>query len=493
MTLKDAHTHDMQARTGLIGRAWHGLGRALSSLPGKLLLLTIFFVMLAQVMIFIPSAASFRIRWLEGRAADAHLAILAVDAAGGMPVGDEIALELLSGVDAIAVSRVWDGFNELVLGTKTVPEHLIEADLDHVNPWSNMIALMDFFFNQKPRHILIKARPPSRPDELVFVIVPEAPLQQALSRYSRYMLGVSLFTSILTGGLIYISLLFLLVRPMRRLAKSMTAFQENPMDITRQITPSVSGDEIGEAEKALAEMQKDVRDALRQRERLAALGGAVAKINHDLRNVLASAQLMSDRLAMSRDQRTAALGERLVRAVNRGIGLCQDVLAYGRTSERAPVLDATPLGALLDEAGRDALEILGDAEWINAIEAEIHIEADREQAYRIFLNLFRNALQAMEGQEQRCLRVDAVVEGDEVRIQIEDCGPGIPERVRDSLFQAFGTSTRVGGSGLGLSIARELARNMGGDVRLVKTDERGSAFEVLFKRAHLAEHQSLSA
>src|SRR5690606_5767639 len=98
-------------------------------------------------------------------------------------------------------------------------------------------------------------------------------------------------------ALVYLSLQWLLVRPMRALTQNMTAFSEAPEDETRIIVPSGRSDEIGIAERQLQAMQHGLRAALRQKAHLAALGAAVARINHDLRNILSSASLMSDRLA----------------------------------------------------------------------------------------------------------------------------------------------------------------------------------------------------
>ena len=481
MTHHHSQNQGEPGQGGRISALSQALRRAALSLPGKLLFLTIAFIMVAQILIFLPSAASFRTDWMQDRAAAAHLAALASDASGDQMIGRDVAEEILEGLDAIAVSRVWDGFNELLLGTKDVPGNLKQANLNESYMLENMLDTLELFFVTEERYLLIQATPASSPETTIFVIVPEGPLRDELIGYSYYILGVSIFTSLLTGGLIYIALLVILVRPIRQLVRSMTLFQADPLDASRQIQPSKRQDEIGEAELALASMQNDVRDALQQRERLAALGGAVAKINHDLRNVLSSAQLMSDRLAMSKDERTATIGERLVRAISRGIKLCQDVLAYGRTQERAAELQRTDLHHLVEEAAQDAMATIVPARWHNHIALAQCAWIDRDQTYRIFLNLFRNALQAMEDQEGPVLEVKAAQGDDMITVTVCDSGPGIPAHVQEHLFKPFSASTRVGGSGLGLSIARELARSMDGDIRLAQTGETGTCFEVRLK------------
>src|SRR5205823_13915730 len=118
----------------------------------------------------------------------------------------------------------------------------------------------------------------------------------------------------------------------------------------------VSGraDEIGQIERELVSMQEEVRNALRSRARLAALGQAVSKINHDLRNMLTSAQMASDRLATSGDPTVAKALPRLERALDRAVRLAEDVLAYGRTDEAPPLVKTLDLAGAAQTAGEDA-------------------------------------------------------------------------------------------------------------------------------------------
>lgn len=473
-------TPSSTARAGRTARgAWRRqLVSGPSSLAGKLLLLTIGFVLLAEVLIYAPSAANFRAGWLLDRARAAHLAAIAAENAADARLGDEMVRELLEGADAVAVARILEGATEMVLGGDVGEAELIPADLTEETMWQGWMAVPRTLFAPPGRYVVITAVPETRPDERIVVVVPEAPLRAALLDYSARLVWVSIFISVLTGALIYIALLVLLVRPMGRLSHAMTEFQKDPSDHRRILPGSRRSDEIGRAETALSAMQADVLAALRQRERLAALGAAVAKINHDLRNVLASAQLVSDRLATSEDARVAAQGQRLVRAVDRGVALCQAVLDYGKAEEPAPQMTETKLADCVEDAARDAFAGMAETAWVNAIDPDLTVRADPDHLHRIFLNLFRNAVQAMAKSERRALGATARVEADDVRVRISDTGPGIPRAVRDSLFTAFGMSGKPGGTGLGLAISRELARAMGGDVTLIESGDRGTVFEV---------------
>ena len=128
----------------------------------------------------------------------------------------------------------------------------------------------------------------------------------------------------------------MVLRPMRRLTSNIIAFGERPQDVSRIIAPSGRDDEIGHAEKALAAMQESLANELAQRKRLAELGMAVARINHDLRNMLSAAQLISDRLATIPDPQAQRLAPKLVATLDRAIQFCQATLTYGAGSEQPP-------------------------------------------------------------------------------------------------------------------------------------------------------------
>lgn len=453
----------------------------IESLPGQLLMLTIGLMAIGVVLVYFPATAGYRLQWMMGRAEAAHLAALAADVAPGGGLGEEEVGELLAGADAVAVSRVRGGMNELVLYAGPIGGDLAESDLRKTGWIGNIRDTVEMLLAPPGRFLRIRATPMGRPDEVIDVIVPEAPLKAALAAFSRRYLAYSVLIALAVGAIIYLSLFYLFVRPMRRLANAMIQFRAAPHDPARTIRPSGGRNEIGQAETELAVMQADIRQALAQRERLAALGEAVATINHDLRNVLASAQLVSDRLAMDSDERVRGMGQRLVRAVDRGVRLCEATLEFGRAEQSPPVRQSVALADLLEEAASDARPGEGGrtVEWRNNVDVGQHLHADPDHAHRIFLNLFRNAIQAMTaGDASSVLEVTASAEDGYCRIAVRDTGPGLPLRARENLFRPFAGSTRHGGTGLGLSIARELARAHGGDVELGETGPDGTVFVV---------------
>jgi signal transduction histidine kinase len=107
------------------------------------------------------------------------------------------------------------------------------------------------------------------------------------------------------------------------------------------------------------------------------------------------------------------------------------------------------------------------------------VDADRDQLFRVLSNLTRNAMQAIEQQEDAGgqIRVGALRTGMRVTIEVSDDGPGVPEKARAHLFQAFQGSARKGGTGLGLAVAQELINAHGGIIRLRDT-AAGATFEL---------------
>ncbi|MEI8147238.1 MAG: HAMP domain-containing sensor histidine kinase, partial [Alphaproteobacteria bacterium] len=266
----------------------------------------------------------------------------------------------------------------------------------------------------------------------------------------------------------------LLVRPMRRLTETMVSFRQNPEDVSRIVTPTGRKDEVGVAETELQAMQLSLHDMLAQKNRLAALGLAVSKINHDLRNMLASAQLFSDRLASVADPTVQRFAPKMIQSLDRAIALCQATLSYGRASETAPKRRRLPLIGLVEEVS-DLMALSAETPiaFINGVSPDITVDADPDQLYRVLLNLVRNAYQALEARAPNDsardqIRIGARREGAVTIIEVADTGPGIPDKARAHLFEAFQGSTKVGGTGLGLAIAAELVRAHGGSMALAE-------------------------
>jgi signal transduction histidine kinase len=437
-------------------------------LSGKLLLLTIPLVMIAEVLIYVPSIANFWVNRLNGRLAAANTAALVLDAAPLGMVPESLAREILDSIGARAVA-IKLGQQRRLLASAGLPQAINhDVDLRTLTAWSSIVDSFEMMLETGNQTIRIIG-PAQGGGQFIEVVVDEAPLRQAMYLFSRNLLLVSLAIAILTAALVYLALHFLFVRPMRRLTESLVGFHENPESSARIIVPSNRSDEIGVAERELSDMQRDLVSMLHQKSRLAALGLAVSKINHDLRNLLASSQLLSDQLASVPDPRVQRFAPKLMRSLERAIAFCQSTLSYGRAQEAAPDRRVILIEPVVAEV-RESAGLAADTSitWISAIERGLTIDADPDQLFRVLLNLVRNAEQALEGQPATQIRITGRREGAVTIIEVSDTGPGIPPATRESLFKAFQTSGRPGGSGLGLAIAAELVGAHGGQIHLVE-------------------------
>jgi signal transduction histidine kinase len=305
----------------------------------------------------------------------------------------------------------------------------------------------------------------------------EKPMRDAMIDYARRILALSIVISLITAALVYLTLQWLMVAPIRRMTQSMIAFRNNPEDLSRPLQVERRSDEIGIAQAELVDMQAGLRSALHQQTRLAALGTAVTKISHDLRNMLSTAQLVSDRLAASADPQVKSAVPTLAAAIRRAVDLCTRTLEFTREGMPPLVWRRFALGPLVDEV---AAAMPGDGqpvEWRNDT-AGVELEGDRDQLYRVFANLGRNAQQA----GATAIGVRAEAADDTVVVEISDNGPGLSPRARENLFKPFAASGRSGSTGLGLAIARELARAHGGELGLVKSDGDGTLFRLELPR-----------
>jgi signal transduction histidine kinase len=445
------------------------------SLSARLLVLTVAFVMLSEVLIFVPSAARFRESYLEARLAAAHLATRALLAAPDEMVTPELEAELLRHVGAVAVMLKRPERRVLMLSADMPPEVAASYDLRDASAAGLIGDALAVLFDRGQRYVRVIGTAPREEHATIEIVIDEGPLRHALRDFSWRILGLSAVISLITAGFVFLSLQLLLVRPMRRITASMVAFRAAP-EASRLMPASHRTDEIGIAERELADMQRELRLALTQKTRLAALGAALAKISHDLRNILTTAQLVSDRMVGSTDPTVRRHAPRLVASIDRAITLCARTLQFGRADEPAPQPGRFALAPLVDEVG--AMVGLPDGErvaWRNLVPAEFDVNADRDQLFRVLLNLGRNGLQAIAGPGE--IRIEAKSRDGRTEILVADSGQGLSPAALAHLFEPF-RGASAGGTGLGLAIAQELTQAHGGKIALVNTGSTGTVFRI---------------
>ncbi|MDB5554960.1 MAG: two component sensor histidine kinase protein [Rhizobium sp.] len=449
-----------------------------SRLSTKFLALTVIFVVLAEILIFVPSVTDMRLSWLRDRLNTAAAAAIVVD-----------------GLPDVELPRPLQDDTLMATGTKAIALH--KADITRMIVVSDMPPRVNAQYDLSNKDFLTDARdafstllfggdqvfsvrgPIGESGMDIELVMGDHALRKAMLTYTKEILLFTVIISFITASMIFLVINRTLIRPIARMTSSMQAFAEDPSNPGAIVQPPKGDDELALAARHLASMQGDLQKTIRQQKNLADLGLAVSKINHDMRNILSSAQLMSDRLADADDPVAKGLSSKLVRTLGRAIGYSSEVLSYGRATETAPRRGRIALRPLVEDAG----EILGlsagtDISFAIDMPRDLEIDADPEQLFRVLYNLCRNSLQALEADDgpKKAITVSASRTDDRVQVTVDDTGPGMPQKAKENLFSAFRGSVRAGGTGLGLAIARELIEAHRGWIILEEKDERGTRF-----------------
>lgn len=457
------------------------------SLTGRFLLLTIIFVMLAEVLIFLPSVARFRHEYLKENLERAEIASLTADAwETRVPPPQSVQNEILKTTGVLSVVITKDNFREQVLAESNHPVVDQAFDLRMDSAYVLMRDAVICMLQSEDRIIRIIGEATQTDGQLIEATLYELPLKNAIWNYGRNILYLSLLISVITAVLLFAAVRRFIVQPIRGVVASMTAFRDNPEDIHGIIVPHSGVKELREAEDALQNMQQTLSSSLKQKERLAQLGGAVAKVSHDLRNMLTTATLLADRMEASEDPAVTRTAPKLVGSLNRAINLCEQTLAFGKSEEPPPRIARIDLAALVSDVAEAESLRAETSGWSldTDIPAMMTIEADSEQLYRVVINLARNARQAISasGRSGR-VAITARADGEAVAIDVSDNGPGLPVKAREKLFRAFEGGTRREGTGLGLAIAAELVKGHGGSLELVSSGPEGTTFRITLPHA----------
>ncbi len=450
----------------------------LNSLSGRFLVLTTVFVMLAEVLIFVPSVARFREDYLLSRLERAQIASLALLA--NPTIDPDLEAELLKNAGVYNVVLRRDEMRQLVLSSPVPAPIHATYDLRDPGPFELIADAIGCLLDTEPRVIRLIGDPVQEAGLLIEVTMPTRPLRAAMIDYGIRILILSAVISVFTALLLFLAVRRLLVKPIKGVVEAMTRYAAAPEDARRVIEPSASVRELREAENALRTMQTQLTGALRQKDRLAQLGAAVAKVSHDLRNILTSAQLFGDRIELSEDPAVARLAPKLLGSIRRAVSLCEATLAFGRAEEPPPMLTRLALVEVVEDVIESERLAAGpEVRFEQAVPPGLVLRADAEQLHRVLSNLIRNARQAIEaGGRPGTIRVTAAETDAEWSVTVSDTGPGLPSKAQETLFTPFSPGSRKGGTGLGLAIAAELVRGHGGRLDLAETGRDGTVFVI---------------
>ncbi|MEO9971008.1 MAG: HAMP domain-containing sensor histidine kinase [Hyphomonadaceae bacterium] len=448
----------------------------MDGLSVRLLCVTIGVILLVELFIFIPSAVNYRDNWIDDRVQAARIATLALDASEGGNVSGELAAQLLANAEVLSVAEVGQDTRRLLLSAP----HTLDAKMNLVDrrdeSWMTRARHLFSLLTLSGDSVVSVTDISNDEDTLIEVTIDEMPLASEISDFSGRIIVLSLLLSVTAGVLVYLFLVAMVVRPMGLLTQSIINFHNDP-GASRALSPKTERkDQIGRAQNALSDMEEEVSNAFRQRKRLAELGEAIAKINHDLRNSLATAQLVSEGLARSEDPRVKRAAPRLERVLERAINLTEDTLQYGKARKPEPKMQIVNLHAIIDEAAREAMQAFPALGLKITVPTDTEANVDEEHLHRVVANLVRNAAQATAAARPEDGKICIDLDGSDLLCR--DNGPGLPDNALENLFTPFAGSNTKGGTGLGLAIARELVQSMGGDVHLETTGPSGTIFRI---------------
>jgi len=458
----------------------------LKSLTGRFLLLTIIFVMLAEVLIFVPSVARFRLAYLQERLERSQIATLALLATPNDMIEPSLEAELLENAGVLNIVLRRDEMRELILSSPMPAMVDRDFDLRGATPMTLIKDAFGTMIGDGDRVIRVMGEPVKGAGLLIEVAMYERPLRTEIIDYGLRILSLSAVISVLTACLLFFAVRRFIVRPIDRLIGTIKAYEKAPEDGRLVTKPQAGITELFEAETAFSSMQVQLSQSLRQKERLASLGAAVSKISHDLRNILTTTQLLADRLDKSDDPMVQKSAPKLVNSISRAVNLCESTLGYGHVGETAPMITRFSMKHLLNDIIES--ELLAVAEVPISITSEVHgdimLDADKEQIYRVMSNIVRNARQVLATRpEGGRIVIVGREQASGWTMSVHDNGPGLPQRAKDNLFEAFRGSVRKGGSGLGLAISAELVRGHGGRLEVLNSSAEGTEFQVFLPKS----------
>jgi len=313
------------------------------------------------------------------------------------------------------------------------------------------------------------------------------PAERSITRIDRMVLSAGLL-ALLSGTVLMITLSRLVTRPLEELSMSVTAFGEG--DGRRRI-PRYGPQEVRQLSTAFASMRKEIQQANRallESERLATIGRMASSVSHDLRHYLAAIYANSEFLAshrLSEKERTEIFAD-IRAAVHGTTDMIESLLIFSRTGpsmRRSPEL----MSRLLERAVA-LVRAHPDAEGISLVArcsnpAETAVIVDGKQIERAVCNLLLNACQAVRAARRPpSIVITLKTEEKHVVVSVMDNGDGVPEGIRNSLFEPFVSEGKQKGTGLGLTLAHCIAAEHGGEVILLSSRPGETIFQMKIAR-----------
>ena len=441
------------------------------SLSRRMVLVILGFIAFAQILILIPTLPQFHKSEIQSRMRElafmAELRRLEADnAESHTPIPEGCGIGLLSNNG----EKIWLGSAKTIAAVRNIDPILWKDDFFNQIPltFSALFSVdeMPVVYRVNTSKITssgVHAR--LKRDFVVDVILPRDIASNALRLQVLKSVGLILFLSLLIGLPFAYIFHHRVSKPIKTLIKDMTEFAEDPYQPRSGGIYDTDETIITEAQQALNILQTATRRELVQRDKLASLGEAVTKVNHDMRNVLSSAMLVSDSLEQSDDPKVKKSSKVVNTAIERAVLLCGQMLTFIKTPESITPKQSE-IAKIIEECAEE-MNVRID------YEGPEQLLVDGAYFFRLIHNLVNNAARA--GADHITIAIWKA--GSFAVMDISDNGPGMDENTKALIFKPFAGSTK-GSSGLGLCISRDIAIAHGGDLRLTRSNENGSEFRL---------------
>ena len=312
-------------------------------------------------------------------------------------------------------------------------------------------------------------------------MMPQQAMYQVWQKTWRTHLVLTAILALTTLAALVLWFRQVFVTPLSDTVHAIHRFTDDPGNLMTMLIASDRADEIGFLQRELTRMQVVYRISIKQYQHLAALGGAVTKINHDLKGLLSTALIAGESLrktTSSQTKRETSSKTRLFEsALERAIALCEQLLVYVREDKKPIFVTRVQLENLLHSLSADLrLHAKGTTKVTTSLAPTLPVQGDADELYRALRNLGQNAIEA----KAQNLRITLTGNKQNAHIDFADDGPGLPRKAKQSLFKPFTHSSKVGGSGLGLSIAQELIEQHNGSLTLAQSSSAGTTFHCVF-------------
>ncbi len=321
------------------------------------------------------------------------------------------------------------------------------------------------------------------------------PAERSISRIDRMVLIVGLL-ALLSGTALMMIVSRLVTRPLEELSKSVHAFG---LGDVRYRVPRHGTQEVRELSTAFSSMRSEIQNANKkvlESERLATIGRMASSVSHDLRHYLAAIYANSEFLASDRftAKERADIFAEIRAAVSGTTEMIESLLIFSRTG--ASVRRQPELMASVVERATALVRTHPDAEGVKFVThfgnpAETTVAVDGKQIERAISNLLLNACQSARAMGAAAsVAVTLEAQDHQMIVSITDNGPGVPLKIRKSLFEPFVSEGKQKGTGLGLTLAHCIALEHGGEVVLVSSRPGETIFQMKVARGLSARDQA---